>query len=140
MKTKIQSGLLFVISLISTGLGWYFGDPIGYGLCRLHDTGCGNFYALTLGSPIFFFSVSVLITSFILFFVREDVYKSWRRFAYWAIPISAILLWVAPTSGPGGIGISYLNYTKESASWLVSCAFLAISLWVIVSRSISRPS
>jgi hypothetical protein len=139
MKTKIQGGLLFVISLLGTGIGWYFGDPESYGVCQLNDVSCGNFYAHTLGAPVFFLSFAILITSVLLFFVREEVYKSWRRFAYWAIPIGILILIAAPTSTPGGFGPSMLDFTKQIASWLVSGAFLLISLWIIVSRSL-RPA
>ena len=97
-------------------------------------------YVETIGRPMFFFSLAFLIVCLTLFFTREKAYKAWLKFAYFAVPISVILLWLAPTSTPGGLGISYLNYTKESASWLVSGALLLISLIIIVRKSLkSRP-
>ena len=140
MSTKKQTVTLFVILLLVVMVSLYLGDPEGNGLCLENDVTCGNFYAHTLGAPIFFLSLSLLATSIILFFVREEVFKSWRRFAYWAVPISISLLWLAPTSTPGGIGISFLDFTKQTASWLVSSAFLLISLWIIVSRSLRATS
>src|SRR3989344_367582 len=130
--------LLTVLSIVATLIANFLGDPEGNGLCQMNDVTCGNYYANSLGLSIFFFSLAFLITCLVLLFVREETYKSWRNFAYWAVPISIILLWVAPTSGPTGIGISFLNYTKESASWLVSGAFLVISLLIIIRKSFSR--
>ena len=143
MGLSKQRAVIFLLALVATAIGRYFIRATRNGLCladgTYYDTGCTTMYIDQLGRPIFFFSIALLVVSLLLFFVREEVYKSWRRFAYWAIPISIILLWIAPTSGPTGIGISYLNYTKESASWLVSGAFLLVSLWIIVSRSL-RPA
>ena len=135
---------LALISLAFLGLGLMFEGATTNGLCLVdavyHDTSCTKLYVQTLGEPIFFFSMSLLLVSIALFFVREEVFKSWRRFAYWAVPISIIILWLAPTSTPGGIGISFLDFSKQTASWLVSSAFLLISLWIIVSRSLHATS
>ena len=108
-------------------------------LSQIPDNYCYDF-SEAYGPPLFLNGLSLLVVSLILLFVRESVYKSWLRFAYWAVPISIIILWLAPTSTPGGIGISFLDFTKQSASWLVSSAFLLISLWIIVSRSLRATS
>ena len=140
MNIAKQLGLIVLVSFATFFVSVYLGDPEQNGLCQLNDVTCGNFYAHTVSDPFFFFSASLLITAAILLFVREATFKSWRRFAYWAIPISVLLLWIAPTTTGGGLGISFLSYTKESASWLVSGAFLLISLIIIVRKSLQAGS
>ena len=136
-KLRIAVSALF---LLMTSVGYYLGNAGSNGLCsvdpKAFDTQCLTYYVETLGNPIFIFSASLLLASLILLFVRESVYKSWRRFAYWAVPIGVIILWLAPTSTPGGIGISFLDFTKQTASWLVSGAFLLISLFIIIRKSL----
>lgn len=107
-------------------------------LSEVPDNWCSDFSA-NYGAPLFLGGIGLGLCSLILLFAREETFKSWRKFAYWAVPISVILLWIAPTTSPGGFGISYFNYTKESASWLVSGAFLLISLYIIVRAHFKRP-
>ena len=141
-KKKILAQLVLTALVLCVSI--LLGNSDKIGLCSTniasYDTSCVTRYEESFAQPIFFLSLSLLATSIILFFVRESVFKSWRRFAYWAVPIGAIILWLAPTSTPGGIGISFLDFTKQSASWLVSSAFLLISLWIIVSRSLHATS
>lgn len=108
-----------------------------FGLCRYNDVSCGNFYGEAIGQPIFLFSVAILIISIILQFTRESTYLAWRRFAIWAVPIGAVILWLVPASSGGGLGISGPDLTKETASWLISILFLLVSLFIIIKRSLS---
>ena len=77
------------------------------------------------------------MVSVTLLFVRDYTYLSWRRFARWAIPIGAIILFLVPADSPGG-WISGPDLTKETASWGVSIAFLLISLIIIVRKSLQK--
>ena len=139
---KLNKKIIFpiLILLVIFFISFYILDPERAGICQYNDINCGNLYGEAIAQPIFFFSLSLLITCIGLLFSREETFKSWRRFAYWAIPISVILLWIAPTTTGGGLGISFLSYTKESASWLVSGAFLLISLIIIVRKSLQAGS
>ena len=130
MKHRKQIVSLLLLSSLLVGGGVWFASS-----CSYNDSVCITSHG-SVSQPVVFFSLAFLVTCLALFFVSEKTYKSWRRFAYWAIPISIILLWLAPTDSPGGIGISYLNYTKEAASWLLSGAFLLISLWIIIRKSL----
>lgn len=130
MDTKKQKWALFILSVILVIAGVQFAI-----FCPVNDSVCATKYD-AVALPLTSLATSVWTVALLLFFVREETYKSWRRFAYWAIPISIFLLWIAPISGPTGIGISFLNYTKESASWLVSGVFLLVSLWIIVRKTL----
>lgn len=135
MRHKKTLILLSVVTLMILGVSFYLGDPVHNNLCRLHDVTCNSLYSEAIAQPMFFFSLAFLIICFVLFFVREEVYKSWRRFAIWAIPIGIIILWIAPTSTPG-TWLGGGDFTKETASWGVSILFLAISLFIIISHSL----
>ncbi|HEY4493175.1 MAG TPA: hypothetical protein VJB98_00970 [Candidatus Paceibacterota bacterium] len=130
MTYRKQALLLMLVSAVVIIWGVQFAVS-----CPSNDSVCIVGHG-AIAQPSVLFSVSLLITCLALFFVREDVFKSWRKFAYFAIPISIILLWLAPTTTPGGFGISYLNYTKEFASWWVSGLFLLISLIIIARKSL----
>lgn len=79
--------------------------------------------------------IVLILLSLCLLFVREQTYKSWRKFAYFGIPIEVIIIWFAPFQIPTGTGLVY-QFTKESSSWLVSGAFLLISLIIIITKSL----
>ena len=143
MKRKI---ILTILVVLLVGL-YFYADSIrndqamfNLGFCDYPDTNCAYDIIVGVIKPLLVCILSLVLVFFSLVFTREEVYKSWLRFAYWAIPISIIILWLAPTSTPGGIGISFLDFTKQTASWLVSSAFLLISLWIIVSRSLHATS
>ena len=122
-------------AIIALLVSIYVGLPERFGLCIDHDIYCVNSYG-DIAGPLFSLAIPVLLVVFILLFTREEVYKSWRRFAIWAIPISIIILWIAPTSTPGG-WISGGDFTKETASWGVSVLFLIISLVIIIKKSLN---
>jgi len=101
------------------------------GVCNYPDTSCAYEFIIGFVKPVLVGILSLSISIVALLFSSEDTYKKWRKFAYWAIPIGIFLLWIAPTTTPGGFGISYFAYTKESASWLVSGAFLIVSICIV---------
>jgi hypothetical protein len=75
---------------------------------------------------IFHFTLSLLVVSPVLFFVRDEVFKKWLRFAGVWFGIAAVLVILTPESS-GGWGPS-LNPTKESVSIWMASLFVIISL------------
>ncbi len=102
------------------------------GLCTYPDTTCAYNTVIGVVKPLQVVLLGLSLSLLFLLFASEQAFKAWRKFALVAIPVGAILLWLAPTNTPGGFGISFFSYTKESASWLVSGAFLVASFVVIV--------
>ncbi|MEK7615752.1 MAG: hypothetical protein AAB420_00920 [Patescibacteria group bacterium] len=138
---KKQISIILIVSILLVGLGVFFGSADKVGLCLVdetyYDTTCMTKYVEKIGQPLLFFSFSIFISVLILFFVRESTYLAWRKFAMWAVPIGAIILFLVPGSSGGGLGISGPDLTKETASWGVSIIFLIISLFIIIKNSLS---
>ncbi len=128
MNYRKQILLILVLAGVILGVGWYFITS-----CSYNDSVCiSNNDAL--GGPLVFFSTALLLSSIFLLFFSESSYKSWKKFATWAIPVGAVILYLAPASSPGTLGIGFGSFTKETASWLVSGVFLFISLVIIVKK------
>ena len=126
--------LLFVLNLL-----WKSESTIvSLGFCDIAGSTCTYYFTIGVIKPFMLCLFSILATLLILFFVREEVFKSWLRFAYWAVPIGVIILWISPTTTPGGFGPDMFDFTKQTASWLVSGAFLIISLIIILRKSFKR--
>ena len=144
MRYKKQIGIIILVSILFLFSGLVFGFSGEIGLCTsdsvnlIYDVSCLTKFS-ALAEPFFLGSIAVLFISLILLFTRESTYLSWRRFAIWAIPISIIILWIAPTSTPGG-WISGGDFTKETASWGVSVLLLLISLIIIIRKSLKSHS
>src|SRR3989344_8844999 len=51
-----------------------------------------------------FFSIILFTISLILFFLREEVFHAWKKFAIGYLPIAAIILFLTAGESGGGIG------------------------------------
>jgi preprotein translocase subunit SecG len=88
--------------------------------------------ALTSILSIFFFFISVIL------FARlksEAIFKSWKIFTYWWLPLSALFILSAPSSGGGSIGIGG-GIDREIVTWWFAGLFFIISLILIIYKSI----
>jgi len=129
MNYRKQILILLIIAVILWSISYYIAMS-----CLKNDFAC-NYEALI--TPFFLGMPALFLVSFILLFTRKSIYFSWRKFARWAIPIGAIILFLVPADSPGG-WISGPDLTKETASWGVSIAFLLISLIIIVRKSLQK--
>lgn len=77
-----------------------------------------------------FFSLSLFIISLILFFLHEEVFHSWKKFAIIYLPLAAIIL-VAAAGESGGGGIGAARIDGEIISWLLAIVFLTVSIGII---------
>jgi len=155
MSYKKQILIIIVFSVLTVLLGFSANTdiPLRLNLCHEATPGwiddnrkvhlsdvpedyCGRFASNFVPSLILS-GLSIFLVSVTLLFVRDYTYLSWRRFARWAIPIGAIILFLVPADSPGG-WISGPDLTKETASWGVSIAFLLISLIIIVRKSLQK--
>jgi len=84
----------------------------------------GNYQVISL------FSFSILLSLIPLYFLKEEVYVVWRKFALVALPIIALLIFLSPISATGDYVT--LGYTREIASMFFSGLFLLIS-WSIAT-------
>ena len=84
-------------------------------------------------TPIFFLFLPLFILSLITYWMREEVFRAWLRFAYWWIPLTMVLVLMTRDSS-GGFGIPSI-VTRESVSMIFSALFLIISLILIAYKS-----
>ena len=85
-------------------------------------------HALLIFLPVFLFSVGT-------YFLREEVFRAWLRFAYWWIPLSLVMIYLAAGSGGGGWGIPNI-YDQETFAVIFSGLFALISLILIAIKSL----
>jgi len=88
-----------------------------------------------LDNPFFDFTgpigLVVILSTLPLLFLKEKVYKAWRIFALWAIPLSLLWIFLTPVYGSGGI----LSTGREYITFLVSGLFLTISYLLIIYKA-----
>jgi hypothetical protein len=127
-KTKVLmiSGLLAVTVIV-----W---DYIGnYRICDYlskngHEGSC-PFVLINVESAlilIFPFFLFTLIT----YFMREEVYKTWVRFAIWWLAISMLLILIMPESETGGFG-PQISFGKGDVALLTCVFFVIVSIFLI---------
>lgn len=100
---------------------------LGVVLGRMSDNGsCGQLEAcLLLAYPLLVF-IPVFIFSLATFYLKEDVFTSWRKMTSWWVITAVILVAISPTDHADMIG-----FEKKSALFLLACLYIAISLILI---------
>jgi len=122
-----MSGLLSVITLSLNYIGtdviclWFGGDTV----CMRQWAGLiMNFFPIL---PLFFFSL-------ITYWMREEVYQTWFRFARWWIPLSMLLILIMPSdTGSGSFG-PQLSLGKGDIALVTTFIFTLISLTLIAYK------
>jgi len=84
--------------------------------------------------PLFFGSLSLFIILLILLFTKEAVWNAWKKFGIWYIPLTAFLIFIAPSSSGGSFGYS-MGFDREAVTMFLSAIFLVISLLIIAIKS-----
>lgn len=79
----------------------------------------------------FVLSFIIFIPSLSLFFVKEEIYRSWRLFAIIFFPISLFLI----ASAPEYCGAIVCLLTREAVTLYMSILFLIISFSIIAIKS-----
>ncbi|MDP2655497.1 MAG: hypothetical protein Q8P17_03110 [bacterium] len=132
---------VFWISLVGTIAAYILVNPLRFGFCRDTYTfgesvGCLDKLAPILGLVIGLFAIVLLAFSLITYFLREEVFRAWVRFAYWWIPVSIVLIYLAKDSSGGGFGIPNV-LDQESVSFILAALFAFISLLIIVWKYVA---
>lgn len=124
---SLLSFLGFIVAVILT-------SPSSFGLCPQTDRFCFDPYDEAIGQPLGLFSLTVFFLSLILFFLREEVFHFWKKFAIVYLSFVAIILFAtAGESGGGGIGVVSLD--SEIISWWLAIVFLAVSTGIIAYKA-----
>jgi len=82
--------------------------------------------ALTVIKPLYFFAIFSLPIAIILVFVPQKVFKSWLKFAAWALPILFILIATQPVVS------NMFSTDRNDAARLAGVLFSAISFLIIL--------
>ncbi len=85
------------------------------------------------GDSLFYISFPIFLFSLITYKLREEVFRSWLHFAYWWMPFE-ILFVLGSMGGGGGFGMH--SFGGEDVAMILSVLFFAISLVIIVARSL----
>ena len=132
MSYKKEIFTLLVVEILMFIIGFGIVYPEMVGLCNINDNVCINkFPVFSLGEPLLLGSPFLIVISIILFFLRHDFYSDWKKFAKIFLPVAKILIVITPTQYGGFVGID-----KEMATWNLASLFLAISLGIIIRKSI----
>lgn len=132
MNKLLTKKNVFVVSIIFIGLFLVSGFQKNIGLCGKEYNTCWDFFdwlwqPLSFAIPIFFVSI-------LTYRMREEIFHSWLRFAYWWIPISVLIIFTTPTTDHSwAIG----GPTRETMSFVMSGLFLAVSLLIVGIKSLT---
>ncbi len=128
---KIRFISILSLSGLGTGLILLY-SPV-WGWCEKSTFCDTSFLDEGIGQPLILFSLSISLLSIILYFLREEVFRSWARFAKWYLSASVVLL-VLGSNQHGGYISGGLN-DRESMTWFLAGLFFVISLFLIATKS-----
>ena len=133
MNPKKNIVISLVVSIVLILVGYYLTNPEMFGLCTPNELGyCATPYNRSIGQPLVLGMISVSLSLLVLLF-RQEAFQAWKKFAVWAIPLGVVPIALTPVQSGGAIGIPSID--REIATWLVSGAFLLISLVIIFRKS-----
>ncbi len=97
---------------------------------------CSQFVGEGILLPIWIFSGVVAVISFILLFLKKQIFTAWKKFAIYFIAISAIWIIIAPEGCGGGFGgFGGCVFDKETTAMFTAGLFFIISLFIIAIKS-----
>jgi hypothetical protein len=135
MLTKART---LIIAITSLTIGYIFIHPLQFGICKdIYSFGgavrCSDKFLPSAGDFLVQISIVVLLLVGVLYFLREEIFRAWIRFARWWVPLSLVLILAAPTSSHSwAIG----GFDREGVTWLMDGLFLIISLILIIKKSV----
>jgi hypothetical protein len=131
-KTKLWAFL--IVSVLGEVAGYILVHPERLGIC-LEKTICfSNFLVFRIGEPLLFGFIPLIITTVILFFFSEQIFKSWFKFAIVFIPLAVLAIIFLPTD-EGGFGLPAI-ITKETITLASSVIYLIGSFFIILIKSL----
>ncbi|MBI5003712.1 hypothetical protein HZC00_01310 [Candidatus Kaiserbacteria bacterium] len=119
----IFGGIIFLLALYATQIG----------LCAVVNQSCSEFFDPITENLIPFLPLFIL--SLITFKMRDEVYRTWFRFARWWIPFSIMLIFISPEYSVDQM----FRIEKGSVALLTSALFSTISLIIVTWKySVTR--
>lgn len=134
-KKKIIA--LGTLSAIGAVVGYMFQKSYQLGLCyadeltNTFDVSCHRLFE-RIGDPLAY-GMSALVLVFATLVLVPRAYEAWKKFAVWAIPLTALLFILAPEQS-SGLGVVAFGPTPEQVFKWGSVLFVVVSL-VIIARA-----
>ncbi len=105
---------------------------------RNDDLWCRDNWSLigNIGKITFWPSILFLITSLITYPLDSKVFESWKKFAFWATPLTVFLTYIAIVMGGRGSGfgpnisiVPFLILFTYGLFFFISLIIIAVSCW-----------
>ncbi|MDP3646097.1 MAG: hypothetical protein Q8R25_03345 [bacterium] len=78
----------------------------------------------------FFPIIAVFLITLIIYWMRDEIYQAWFRFARWYVPIAMLLILITPEYG-GGL---FNPVQKGSVAFVLTALFFVVSLLLIAVK------
>lgn len=139
MSNKKEVITLFVLSLVIVGgyLLLAFSIDCWNSPGSLSNLLCSDF-GETKAQPFFWSFVPILVTSFILLFVRRETFIAWAKFAVPAFVIMLAIIFYTYNNEPAVGGWVDWGSDDQLATLLLPSLFFIISLILVVVKSQKR--
>jgi|SRR3990167_1888306 len=129
MKTRKIISVLLLLSLIGFGIGYY--------ILKIYNCEASIFcYFLSIKGEALYYGMGALSVVFLILFIFPKSNNSWKRFAWWFIPIAILLF--ATYKGSG----YFSPYPEQVFRW-VSGLYILVSLiivtWSVIRGRIQKP-
>lgn len=118
--------LVSLATLVAVFLAFFF-------LCYFNESACSQNTHETLALYMLAFSFSASLSLSILYFLREEVFRSWFRLMKWYTPFATISV-ILSNGSHGGWGIGNIFAPEFVIMWSAGL-FFVISLILIVYKS-----
>ncbi|MFA5997126.1 MAG: hypothetical protein WC791_01400 [Candidatus Paceibacterota bacterium] len=92
---------------------------------------------IAIYKSIIWFSVPLTFVVFILLFSRDEIFQSWRKFAYRWVPLQFVIISLIIFMEKDSIGGFMGMQIAEPTSMFLSIIFLVVSLILIISKYIT---
>ena len=134
-KKKIKIWTIVSLVAFTLSLIIYYGYD-HFAVCDIYYSEC-DWIDEVVGQPLTLFSLVMLPILLTLFFLKDQVFAAWQKFALRYLPIAFGLIFLSYFSDSGGgMGIDLFSFDSEQVSWLAASFFLIISLILIIYKSI----
>ncbi len=121
---------IFVLSLISTiGFLSLISRDVLYFVCKTHNDSCINTVNYT--TLFFMIGTATLIPSIIVFFIKEEIFKSWKKITRIFIILSLLIILIIPWY----LGDGFLHIQKDLIVLFLAILYLIASFVLIIYKS-----
>ena len=122
MKTRKIISVLLLLSLIGFGIGYY--------ILKIYNCEASIFcYFLSIKGEALYYGMGALSVVFLILFIFPKSNNSWKRFAWWFIPMAILLFTTYKGSG-------YFSWDPEQVFRWVSGLYVLVSLIIIAQSAI----